>query len=262
MTDRNDPVTTADLVAFVDNRLSPERREAIIVLARKDADVASRIALLTDGTPVLEEAFRPLLSELPPNLEARVRSHAVQKEMAIVSEASATHTSRRRFALGLATAASFAIGSLATGLIMQRRGPSGDWREAVAQYHALYGMATTAGLNPSPEDVSQQLAVVSQALGRPLPGITHVLADLNFKRAQVLEFEDAPLIQIVFETTDRIALAFCLKRSRETTRVPSLEMHNALVLASWTRKGVDELIVARLPQQQIMEMAQRLAQRT
>ena len=106
------------------------------------------------------------------------------------------------------------------------------------------------------------MAIVSQALGRPLPRIAETLPDLNFKRAQVLEFEGAPLIQIVFETADKIPVAFCLKRGRDMVKSPSLETQNGLALASWTRDGVDELVVARLPQQQIMDLAQRLAQRT
>ncbi len=260
MTDRNAPVTDADLVAFVDNRLPPERREAIVSLARQDSAIASRIAVLTDGTPVLGEAFRPLLTTVPRGLEKQLREKA--RGLNALPEPVAANPSRRWFTMGLATAASFAIGGVAGGLLMQPRSPSGDWREAVAQYHALYGMATTAGLNPSPDDISQQLTAVSQALGRPLPGIADTLAGLNFKRAQVLEFEGAPLIQIVFETADKIPVAFCLKRSRDTLRSPSVEMQHGLALASWTRDGVDELIVAKLPQQQIMDLAQRLARRT
>jgi anti-sigma factor RsiW len=260
MTDRDEPVTDADLVAFVDNRLPPERREAIVSLASRDSAIASRIAILTDGTPVLGEAFRPLLSGMPPQLEERLRRKA--EEMETLPEPITAHPTRRWFMMGLTTAASFAIGGVVGGLLMQRRSTSGDWREAVAQYHALYGMATTAGLNPSPDDISQQMAIVSQALGHPLPRVAESLSGLNFKRAQILEFEGAPLIQIVFETADKIPVAFCLKRSRDMVRSPSVEMQQGLALASWTRNGVDELIVARLAQQQIMNLAQRLAQRT
>jgi anti-sigma factor RsiW len=260
MNNRDASVTDADLVAFVDNRLSPERREVMMSLARQDSAIASRIAALTEGTPMLGEAFRPLLSSLPPEFEARLRSKA--EEMNRTSMPTLERPTRRWFAMGLATAASFAIGSVAGGLYMQRRSASGDWREAVAQYHALYGMATTAGLNPLPEDVGQQLQAVSLALGRPLGNIANTLPDLTFKRAQVLEFEGGPLIQIVFETPGKTAIAFCLKRSRDAARAPTLEKHNGLALSSWTRDGVDELVVARLPSQQILDLAQRLSQRT
>ncbi len=260
MTKRDEPVTDADLVAFVDNRLAPERREAIVSLALQDTVIAARIAMLTDGTPVLGEAFQPLLSGMPPQLEQRLRLTAL--ELDALPEPAAARATRRWFTLGMATAASFALGGIAGGLLMQRRNTSGDWREAVAQYHALYGMATTAGLNPSPDDIRQQLAVVSQALGRPIPDMADTLSALSFKRAQVLEFEGAPLIQIVFETADKIPVAFCLKRSRDARKVPSVDMQQGLALASWTRDGVDELIVARLPQQQIMDLALQLAQRT
>jgi anti-sigma factor RsiW len=260
MTSRETPVTDADLVAFVDNRLSPERREAIVSLARQDSAIASRIAILTDGTPVLGEAFRPLLSGMPAEIEERLRQKA--RELDTLPDPTVARSTRRWFTMGLATAASFAVGGVTGGLFVQRRSTSGDWREAVAQYHALYGMATTAGLNPSREDASLQLSAVSQALGRPLPRVAETLAGLSFKRAQVLEFEGAPLIQIVFETADKVPVAFCLKRSRDAERAPSVDMQQGLALASWTRNGVDELIVARLPQPQILELAHRLAQRT
>jgi anti-sigma factor RsiW len=252
MSKKEPSVTDADLVAFVDNRLPPRQREAIVALARRDADVAARIATLTDGTPALAEPYTALLGGLPSALEDKVRAMAAGPAAA---------PSRRWFATGL-VAASFVIGAVAGGLIMQRRGASEDWREAVAQYHALYGLATTAGLNPPAEEAGRQLAAVSQALGHPLAGIDGLVPGLTFKRAQVLEFEGAPLIQIVFETADKTPVAFCLKRSREAVRAASAESHKGLALASWTRKGVDELVVARLPQEQIMALARQFEGRT
>jgi anti-sigma factor RsiW len=242
----------ADLVAFVDNRLPPARREAIVALAQQDTGVAARIATLTDGSPALGDAFASLLGGLPVGLDEKVRSMAAEPVAA---------PSRRLFGVGVA-AASFVLGAVAGGLLMRRRGAAEDWREAVAQYHALYGLATTAGLEPAAADVARQLAVVSEALGHPLAGIDGLAPDLAFKRAQVLEFEGAPLIQIVYENADRTPVAFCLKRSRETARPITDDTHKGLALASWTRRGVDELVVAKLPPEQIKTLARRFEGRS
>jgi anti-sigma factor RsiW len=144
---------------------------------------------------------------------------------------------------------------------MSKTGLSSNWRDAVAQYHALYGTATTAGLNPQTDEISQQLALVSRALGVSLAGVDSTVPGLSFKRAQVLDFEGAPLIQIVFETADKVPVAFCLKRSRDAARPASFDPQHGLALASWIRNGIDELVVARLPQEQILDLARQFERR-
>jgi anti-sigma factor RsiW len=250
-----DSMTDADLVAFVDGRLSAERRQAITDLARKDSLLAQRIAVLTEGTPVLDEAFQPMLAGAPAALETRIRTLAGRG-------LAADHSPSRRWIIGgAALAASFAIGVFSAGLFADKT-QQVDWREAVAQYHALYGKPTTARLNPSVDEREQELALVSQALGLPLANVWKAAEGYAYKRAQVLEFEGGPLIQIVFESPGKVPLAFCLKRSRSGAQSVVTENRLGMALASWTRNGVDELVVARLPADEIKALAERFNARS
>jgi anti-sigma factor RsiW len=248
-------VTDTDLVAFVDGRLPAGRHQAIADMVRKEPLLAERIAVLTEGTPILSEAFTPMLASAPAALETRIRALAD-------SGAAANSIPSRRWIIGAGSlAASFAVGAFAGGLLTGKTLQT-DWREAVAQYHALYGKPTTARLNPSADEREQELALVSAALGRSLAYIHNVAEGYTYKRAQVLEFEGDALIQIVFESSGKVPLAFCLKRSSIAVRPVVTENRVGMALASWTRNGIDELVVARLPAVEIKALAERLNARS
>lgn len=251
------PPDDEDLVAFVDNRLAPARRTEIEQLMRKDFALQERIALLAAGTPALKDAFRPMLGDMPPHLEQSIRStldvHADNDQ----------RLSRRTFGLGLGLA------TLSGGILGYLAGQSGkssdtaslDWRREVASYHAFYGKDTIRRLKPSQAETDQELEIVSDAIGRQLKGIDRVLSGYIYKRAQILSFDKAPLIQIVFATPDDIAIAFCMKRSPASQTAPTMSRFYDLPLASWTRDGLDELVVAGLPEKDILAMAKVLSGR-
>lgn len=249
-------VTEADMVRLADGKIEEDRRLVILEQAKHDTSLAARIDVLAKGSPSLEHAFSPLLKTMPPTLEGTIRSLADKTHASM-----APVVSRRWFGGGIAVAASFVGGAVAGGLLFNRGSSATDWREAVAQYHALYGKATTERLNPTPEERDRDLSVVSQALGQSLLGIEKTAPAFTFKRAQVLEFEGAPLIQIVFETANRIPVAFCLKKSRQISRPVETESRHGMALSAWTREGMDELVVAKLPVEEIKVLAELLASR-
>eukprot|EP01036_Dinobryon_divergens_P001691 gene1691-2220_t len=115
-----DIVTDADLVAFVDGRLPAERRQEVVKLAHGDAYLAARIAVLTEGTPVLDDAFRPMLESTPAVIETKLR--------ALADTQTATHPSpsRRWIIGGAAMAASFAVGAVSSRFLTGEPQKS-DW---------------------------------------------------------------------------------------------------------------------------------------
>jgi anti-sigma factor RsiW len=74
-----------------------------------------------------------------------------------------------------------------------------------------------------------------------------------------LEFDGSPLVQIVFEAPGQVPVAFCLKRQR-SEKPASLTVENRLgmALASWSRNGIDQLVVARLSAETIQSLATKL----
>ncbi|MGL4636389.1 MAG: hypothetical protein ACRCWF_10430 [Beijerinckiaceae bacterium] len=247
----------ATLVQFVDGQIDPETRRKILEVSSQDKTLAARLDVLARGTPAFDGVSKHLLQTMPQGMEENIRSMAAKTRGATA----APDVSRRWFVGGSAVAASLALGAVAGGLLVKTASTSTDWREAVAQYHGLYGKATTERLSPSPADRDRDLQIVSEALGRSLMGIEKAVPDLHFKRAQVLEFEASALIQIVFETASKVPLAFCLKKSRLTKRPIDAGIWNKMALAAWTRDGIDELVVARLPEEQILILAKQLANR-
>jgi anti-sigma factor RsiW len=270
---KNDPTfPDADLVAFVDHRLPEAHRQRIAEMAAKDKQLAARIALLTDGTPSLQATFQADLAKVPVNVQSKLLtlvnkppSHTAEIIPITSPKSFGADVSRRRWFAGVsAVAASFVAGVTAAKLLPERilstgQMPGNDWREAVAQYHALYGKATIERLNPTSDEKANELVLVSQALGYPLQNVALAASGYTYKRAQLLEFDGAPLVQIVFEAPGQVPVAFCLKRQR-SQKPASLTVENRLgmALASWSRNGIDQLVVARLSAETIQSLATKL----
>jgi anti-sigma factor RsiW len=283
MGNRDQTFQDAELVAFVDRRLPEARRRAIAECASKDSVLAERIALLTDGSPSLEATFRDDLTNVPPAVISKVEALAAYKQGSLVDSSNIVPitvqkqltlaVSRRRWlTVASAMAASFAAGMVGgkflVGIEKTDQGIAGklnenDWREAVAQYHALYGRQTIERLSPTNDEQMNELAIVSKALGHQLGGIDRSTPGYIYLRSQLLEFEGAPLVQIVFEAPDKIPIAFCLKRQRISARSAKVEIENRLgmPLAYWSRDGIDQLVVGRISAESIIKLADRLVER-
>jgi anti-sigma factor RsiW len=247
------------LVAFVDGRLDAARHATVEQRLSDDVLLRNRVDLLRAGSPDLKDAFRPMLNDVPAGLERSLRS----KLEPSAQQADEFQPSRRKFALGLLFAG---VSSGALGYFGGRNQHSAglalaDWRKDVASYHTFYGPDTIRRLTPSLQEIDRELEIVSQAIGRQLRGIDQVLAGYAYKRAQILTFGGAPLIQIVFATPDDVAIAFCMKRSTVSQATPVMSRFHDLPLASWTRDGLDELVVAGLPEKELLAIAKALSNR-
>ena len=113
----------------------------------------------------------------------------------------------------------------------------------VASYQSLYSPQTVAGINlPAPE-VQAQLSRLSSVVGADLTDLPEV-AGLDLKRAQLLQFRDKPLVQLVFARADGTPIALCIiaANSGAATAMQS-ETLWGMASASWNRGGRAYLLI-------------------
>lgn len=237
----------ADLVAYVDGRLPAGRMGFITSAAKTDAVLAARIAVLAAGSPDLSGLWGDMLGSVP----ASLMPAGLKPEPPIAMGA---EISRRAWLSGLGGAAfGFAAG---LGVWRIYVPPQADWQTAVADYHALYGAATVRGLNPSAASRAAEVAAVEAATGLRVPPLD--LDGLTYRRAQMLDLRGRPIVHIVLTTADVVPVAFCLTADAGPVRQTSYRQAEDMGLVTWADGAAAYCLVARLPQGQLLELAEGL----
>jgi anti-sigma factor RsiW len=133
-----------------------------------------------------------------------------------------------------------------------------DWRQAVADYTALYSADTLATV---PSGGEEALPFLSDRLGVKLSAASVALPGMTFKRAQMLSYNGTPLGQVAYvDEADRPA-AFCIIRNGQGDAPVTAEQRDGLTLASWARGGRGYLVVGRFSGERAKELAELLAAR-
>lgn len=133
------------------------------------------------------------------------------------------------------------------------------WVQQAAIYQALCVPETVAPISLSAEELDAQLTRASEALGRDFPrSDLEGLPGLTFKRAQILGFEGAPLIQLVFATADGTPVAFCVVAQDGTVeKVESVWIEDQPV-RHWSDEPHGFMIVGRVSDEDMDAYAQAL----
>jgi anti-sigma factor RsiW len=222
------------LVAFMDGELGSPERERIEKLIDTDERVAERFDFLSRSNLPFSEAFQPLLDNAP-----AARLGAMLTAIPATSERKVSAgMSRRSF---FAAAAACLVAGIAIDQTIGRVGrqlskpdDAGDWRAVVAEYLALY---TTDTLSAPPGDRNAQMAQlveVGSKLGLPLTPETVALPGVDFRRAQVLEYDGKPLAQIAYLDPETGPMALCVIPSDKGAKAPDMERRRGMNVVYWS----------------------------
>jgi anti-sigma factor RsiW len=236
----------AELVAYVDGRLSPERMGLITVAAKTDAAMAARIGELAAGSPDLSALWGDMLGSVPAGL------------MPEPLVASLAQTNRRALLSGLGGTAFGLVLGLGGWKLLVGAGDAGvDWETAVADYHALYGASTVRGLNPSAAAREIEVAAVEAESGLVVPSLD--LPGLTYRRAQMLDLRGRPIVHVVMTTADVVPIAFCLTADGGPVRQPRYRPAGDMGLVTWADGVAAYCLVARLPEDALLALAEKLS---
>ena len=228
------PITDEEIVAFLDDALGPEDQARIAHAAAESPDVAARIEALYMDRDGLVAEFDGLLASAP--------------EMTIpeptLSVATPANSPRPVFKVWQAAAA---VAILALGIGIGTQIPTTDhadaWHVAVADYQALYGTETLTGMVLSSEQRWGSLATASSAVGLEISRQEVQFPGLDFRRAQVLSMNGAPLAQLAFLDGDGNAIAFCFTRTNGPDRAPEHSTLSGLASVTWQRNGIGYILI-------------------
>jgi anti-sigma factor RsiW len=250
------PIVDEELVAYLDGVIDPARRKEIVAALAHDELLAARLTKLDIDTEAIRAAFGAKRLAANPT----TRPWRAFPDMGVSFKVANTSMRWPRFVAVLALGAGlgFALGS---GSILPSSTTSKNWRTAVADYQVLYSNATLAALNSDAARQRTEVAAVAQKLRLPIALDTVQVAGLDFKRAQLLQFNGKPLAQFAYLTGAGTPIAFCVTRSGETDSPVQTTTLDGLGAAFWSKDGYGFIVIGAAPMQVAERMASELAGR-
>ena len=244
-----------DLHDYLSGTLEKDVTGALEHALTKDAALEKRLLALDPLSETIPEAF----DNCPP----ADRLQSLHQRIASAPAWSAPVPIWKRalpFAAGAGVAGAIAASALflTVGTGPQ---PEADWHQQVAAYQALYVPDTVLNIEPTWEGLQRQFREAEAAVGLDLqPEVLVDLEPLTLKRAQILGYRGAPLIQIAFSTPDGTPVAFCILKYDEpsgSTQAAYAEMEG-LASATWATDTHGFMLIGGEDGAEIKRIAERL----
>jgi anti-sigma factor RsiW len=247
-----------ELVALIDNELDEDRRSRLLARLDEDPAMRARYEALREADAPICVAFEALLERAP---VARLRN-------AIPPETEVRRAPKRFAGMALRElAAGFVIGLLAAGAaawVALSSAPHEEregWRAAVVEYMDLYTNDTFAFDDIDAPILAKKLNALGDKLGAALTPDRVAVPGLRFKTAQMLSYDGAPLGEIAYVDAQGAPVLFCIIANGGADAPTRSERLGEYSLTSWSHAGRAYLLIGRLPEQQIADLARMLESR-
>lgn len=216
----------------------------------------TRLKVRLDGMRIDRDALRL-------SFDAMLRKAPTMPALAATPGAPKGSFQTRKLAIAWQTAAAVALLTIGIGIGNWFGHPSQQltgWRDYAAAYQSLYVKDTLAYITPNANDIDLELKQIADAVGKPVT-LAQLSAGpaLSFKRAQILNFNGAPLAQIAFLSNTGEPMALCIMRGTKISTL-SFGSRMGLASASWGRDGFEYLLIGGKDQKLIEETAKRFSE--
>jgi anti-sigma factor RsiW len=243
------------LTALIDNELDEATRGGVLVRLEQDEVLRGRLEALHQSRPQIVAAYDSLLEQAP---LARLSAALPPLDSAVAG-------ARRRppvswWSLAAALAVGFVLGAAAVGFGLSEKEES-DWRSAAVEYMQLYTPDTFASQNPDAALAAVELKGVSDKVGVALTPENTAVKDLRFRVAFNLAYDGAPLAEVAYTDAKGDPAAFCVIANGDKPSPPRTERRGDVSYATWSKDGKSYMLVARMPEAQVAELAKPLVTR-
>jgi anti-sigma factor RsiW len=247
MTQTSQDFTDADLTVFRDGEADADLARQIERALAEDAVLAARMDRLDGAHAALVAGFDPArldIPDMPDPISPDIIKHA------------SAQWGLRQLAMPVALAASFALGMFVTTLTPPA---APGWIDQVASYQKLYVTQTLSG---DAQDIvaTQDTLRLAQIAFKGTSLVIPTIDGMEFKRAQMLAVDGAPLIQIAYLRADGTPFALCIKRVDQADRSVRITQSHALATASWVEGGLGYVFIGGDDRDYVNMRAERLTQ--
>ncbi|WFU11155.1 anti-sigma factor [Rhizobium sp. CB3090] len=236
------------LTAFIDGELNAAESDRIEKLIASDAQVAERFDFLSRSDLPFREAFEPVLAAAP---SAKLTAMLAAIPSASEQRKATSGVSRRGFlsAIAACLVVGVAIDRAAIGISRSLRKPdeASEWRAVVAEYLSLYTPDTLSAPAGNRAQQVVQLSEVGSKLGLTLTPEAVALPGIDFKRAQLLNYDNKPLAQIAYLDPESGPMALCITPSTKGASAPDMENRRGMNVVYWSNATLAFMLIGHLP---------------
>jgi hypothetical protein len=130
-----------------------------------------------------------------------------------------------------------------------------DWRAEVVEYMQLY---TSAPFNPDPAMAAVLLKGVGDKVGITVTPENTAVRDLRLRAAFNLAYDGTPLAEIAYTDAKGDPVAFCVLANGEKMSPLRTEARDGVSYATWSKDGKSYILIARMPEAHVAELARPL----
>lgn len=241
------------LTAYLDSETSLDLTTEIKEALANNPDLDARLNALSLEKQALISAFDPLLGL------ANTRSLQHRLECASSHEAANRNKEPNGFFKAASYCAAAVIGAVLSWTYFAT---PVDWRMEVAHYQALYVSETLSPIVPDDARLQIEFARASAALEMPLdPSSFTGIDGLTLRRAQVLGFGDAALVQVAFTLGDGTPFAFCIVKKDGVQSPLTGDTLVGLASAFWQSETYGFLAIGGDNDGFVMDVAKEISKR-
>ncbi|WP_321963751.1 anti-sigma factor [Paraburkholderia sp. J7] len=276
----------AQLLAYVDGRLSPDERAAIEAQLRESDEARKKVSLLRASQvdfagAFAEQALPPVPESLRLSIDEMVRaqpSASANDKTTPLSEqqASAPVKSRlRRVPVWLAAAC--VAGAFVAGQLVRfdsLLGPGGPgsgsahlasasemspWVQAAVGYQRLYTRETVAYWQDDPALAAKVVEDIRRddRLALRVPDLSS--AGLTFKSVQRLHFHNKPLVQIVYLPRSGPPVALCVMKDARPDEAVASRTVDSMGVTTWRQNELTYALIGQTSDVDLAEIGKRIS---
>ena len=245
------------LTAYLDGELDKAIAEELKSQVGHDAALAARLEQLRFDISALQNDYMALSVNAPLNELSTASTQGASRELI-----SGANGLRRKLFVTASCAACLLVGLLiGAGAVGLRDSPQKSWREAVAEYQVLYTSDTLTLNAVTSDEVDATLKELSGKVGIDLNRSRLQLQGAQFRRGQMLQFNDKSLVQLAYLHDGATPLAFCLTRDGGPDQEMQFETREGLPIAHWSNDGVSYMVIGNVSQDKLSAHATSLKAR-
>jgi anti-sigma factor RsiW len=208
------PIADADVHAYADGQLTPDRAAAVEAALARDAELGARIASIRAQSAALRDALDPMLAEpIPERLLAAAAPPATAAGRRSASWSAAW---QRRLAAGFAVAATLVLGVglgwYTRGAVLEQAGTPTTFARQAAFTHALYAADLRRPVEVWASEEKGLVTWLTKRLNSPM----HVpdLSALGYSLVggRLVAGNEKPTALFMYENADKQRLSLQIRR--------------------------------------------------
>lgn len=247
MTD-NPPITEADLQAYADGQLDPERRAAVEAHIAAHPGIAAELEPLTAQNDAIRALFAGIADEPVP---ARLDPHRIAGEL--------RRRARRRLITAAAACFIFAAGSglgWYANVISSRPGDNAEALVVAAlSAHSVFAAESRHAVEVVGDDETHLVTWLSNRVGQPLIAPDLAAHGFTLVGGRLLPYQDSVAAQLMYEDVTGRRLTLYITGGGETPPEVDFASVGALNTYYWMSDAISCAMVGELDREELKEVA-------